>query len=123
MLMRWTNLLSASATSGSGFLVTSRVVSRPSMESGRLYRHLRHRQSAPGHSLLANGLPEHPRLFLGSDGFPRDAQPAAARDLNSAIEAGWSGFAIAERLPLANIARADEWVEHPNRPGRVVVTI
>ncbi len=62
-------------------------------------------------------------FFLGSDDFPKDAKIAAARDLNGALEAGWSGFEIAERVPLAEIARAHELVEHPVRPGRVVVTL
>jgi NADPH:quinone reductase len=60
-------------------------------------------------------------FFLGSDDFPRDAKALAAEDLNSALEAGWSGFDIAERIPLAEIARAHELVEHPVRRGRVVV--
>jgi NADPH:quinone reductase len=62
-------------------------------------------------------------FFLGSDDFPAEAKIAAAHDLNAALEAGWSGFEIAERVPLAEIAHAHELVEHPARPGRVVVTI
>jgi NADPH:quinone reductase len=31
-------------------------------------------------------------FFLGSDDFPRDAKVLAAKDLNAALEAGWSGF-------------------------------
>jgi NADPH2:quinone reductase len=62
-------------------------------------------------------------FFLGSDDFPKDAKIAAGRDLNGALVAGWSGFEIAERVPLAEIARAHELVEHPMRPGRVVVTL
>jgi NADPH2:quinone reductase len=62
-------------------------------------------------------------FFLGSDNFPKEAKIAAARDLNAALEAGWSGFQIAERIPLAEIARAHELVEHPTRRGRIVVTI
>jgi NADPH2:quinone reductase len=61
--------------------------------------------------------------FLGSDDFPKETKIAATRDLNSALEEGWSGFAIAERVPLTDIARAHELVEHPTRPGRVIVTI
>jgi NADPH:quinone reductase len=60
-------------------------------------------------------------FFLGSDDFPRDAKAVAAEDLNAALEAGWSGFDVAERIPLAEIARAHELVEHPVRRGRVVV--
>jgi NADPH:quinone reductase len=62
-------------------------------------------------------------FFLGSDDFPKEAKIAAARDLNAALESGWSGFEIAERIPLAEIARAHELVEHPTRRGRIVVTI
>ena len=64
------------------------------------------------------------RLFLlGSDDFPRDAKVSAARDLTAALEAGWPGFEIGERIPLAEIVRAHELVEHPARRGRVVVTV
>jgi NADPH2:quinone reductase len=62
-------------------------------------------------------------FFLGSDDFPKDAKIAAARDLNRALEAGWPGFEIAERIPLSEIARAHELTEHPVRRGRVVVTL
>jgi NADPH:quinone reductase len=60
-------------------------------------------------------------FFLGSDDFPKQAKIQAAQDLNSALEAGWRGFEIAERIPLAEIARAHELSEHPVRPGRIVV--
>src|SRR5262249_2862262 len=60
-------------------------------------------------------------FFLGSDDFPKAAKIQAALDLNAALEAGWSGFEIGERIPLAEIARAHELVEHPARPGRVIV--
>jgi NADPH:quinone reductase len=62
-------------------------------------------------------------FWLGSDDFPSEAKQAAARDLNAALEAGWPGFEIAERVPLEEIARAHEWIEHPPRPGRVVLLI
>ena len=62
-------------------------------------------------------------FFLGSDDFARGAKISAARDLNGALEAGWSGFEISERVPLAEIARAHDLVERPTRPGRVVVTL
>jgi NADPH:quinone reductase len=62
-------------------------------------------------------------FFLGSDDFPKDAKKLAAQDLNGALEAGWSGFEIAERVPLPDIARAHELAEHPVRRGRVVVTM
>ena len=62
-------------------------------------------------------------FFLGSDDFPVDAKMSAARDLNAALAAGWSGFRIAERIPPSEIARAHELAEHPVRPGRIVVTL
>ena len=62
-------------------------------------------------------------FFLGSDDFPKEAKVQAARDLNTALEAGWSGFEIGERIPLADIARAHELVEHPVRHGRIVVVL
>lgn len=62
-------------------------------------------------------------FFLGSDDFSSEDNAAAVRDLNLALDAGWSGFEIAERVPLPEIARAHELVEHPRKPGRVVVVI
>ena len=62
-------------------------------------------------------------FFLGSDDFAKEAKMSAARDLNGALAAGWSGFEITERVPLTDIARAHELVEHPPRPGRVVITL
>jgi NADPH2:quinone reductase len=64
------------------------------------------------------------RVFLlGSDDFPAEAKVAATRDLNDALQTGWAGFEIGERIPLAEIARAHELVEHPVRRGRVVLTV
>ena len=62
-------------------------------------------------------------FFLGSDDFPKDAKMSAAQDLNQALEAGWSGFEIGERIPLLDIAPAHELAERPVRRGRVVVTL
>jgi NADPH2:quinone reductase len=62
-------------------------------------------------------------FFLGSDDFTPEAKAAAARDINAALEAGWQGFAIGERIPLSEIVRAHELAEHPQHPGRVVVTL
>ena len=62
-------------------------------------------------------------FFLGSDNFPKEAKLQATQDLNAALEAKWPGFEIGERIPLADIARAHELVEHPVRPGRVVVVL
>ena len=36
--------------------------------------------------------------FLGSDDFPAEAKVAATRDLNDALQAGWSGFELADSL-------------------------
>jgi len=52
-------------------------------------------------------------FFLGSDDFPKDAKILATQDLNRALEAGWAGFEIGERIPLSDIARAHELAEHP----------
>jgi NADPH:quinone reductase len=62
-------------------------------------------------------------FFLGSDDFPKEAKSQAARDINAALEAGWAGFDIGERIPLADITRAHELAEHPVRRGRVVVVV
>jgi NADPH:quinone reductase len=60
-------------------------------------------------------------FFLGSDDFPKEAKLQAARELNATLQAGWPGFEIDERIPLADVARAHELVEHPVQRGRVVV--
>ncbi|HEX3438224.1 MAG TPA: NADPH:quinone reductase [Pseudacidobacterium sp.] len=62
-------------------------------------------------------------FFVGSDDIPSEAKIEAARDINRAFEAGWKGFEIAERFSLDDIARAQEFVEHPTKPGRIVVMI
>jgi NADPH2:quinone reductase len=62
-------------------------------------------------------------FFLGSDDFPADAKAAAARDLNAALDSGWTGLPIGDRVALADIARAHEMVEEAAGRGRVVVTI
>lgn len=62
-------------------------------------------------------------FFLGSDDFPPEAKVAAAQDLNAALEAGWAGFEIAERFPLADIVTAHERMERPVQRGRVIVII
>jgi len=61
--------------------------------------------------------------FLGSDDFPMQAKLEAVQDVNAALEAGWRGFEIAERIPIAEIAQAHELLEHPRRPGRLIVTV
>ena len=62
-------------------------------------------------------------FFVGSDDVPSDAKTEATRAINQALEAGWQGLDIAEIVPLDQIARAHELVEHPKKPGRIVVAI
>jgi NADPH:quinone reductase len=62
-------------------------------------------------------------FFVGSDDVPSDAKIEATRDINKALEAGWKGLDIAEIVPLDDIARAHELVEHPSKPGRVIVSM
>jgi len=62
-------------------------------------------------------------FFLGSDDFPPEAKEQAARDLNTALETAWPGFEIGDRISLSDMARAHELVEHPLRPGRIVVVL
>jgi NADPH2:quinone reductase len=62
-------------------------------------------------------------FFLGGDDFPPEVKKAAARAINAALEAGWSSFAIAERIPLSEIAQVHELAEHQQNPRRVVVTL
>lgn len=62
-------------------------------------------------------------FFVGSDDVPAEAKIEAARGLNQALEAGWQGLEVAEIVPLTQIARAHELVEHPSKPGRVIVAV
>jgi NADPH2:quinone reductase len=62
-------------------------------------------------------------FFVGSDDVPADAKIEATHDINKALEAGWKGLDIAENVPLDEIRRAHELVEHPTKPGRVIVTV
>src|SRR5579864_4932165 len=62
-------------------------------------------------------------FFVGSDDVPAEAKIDATRDINQALETGWQGLDIAEIVPLDQIARAHELVEHPAKPGRVIVSI
>src|SRR5215469_16216007 len=62
-------------------------------------------------------------FFLGSDDFPREAKIQATRDINAALEAGWPGFEIGERISLPEIARAHDLVAHPTSRGRVVIIV
>lgn len=62
-------------------------------------------------------------FFVGSDDVPPEAKIEATHDINGALEAGWQGLDIAEIVPLDQVARAHELVEHPVKPGRVIVAI
>jgi NADPH:quinone reductase len=62
-------------------------------------------------------------FFVGSDDVPADAKIEATRAINQALEAGWKGLDIAEIVPLDQIARAHELVEHPTKLGRVIVAV
>jgi NADPH:quinone reductase len=62
-------------------------------------------------------------FFVGSDDVPAEAKIDATRDINKALEAGWKGLDIAEIVPLDQIAHAHKFVEHPAKPGRVIVSI
>jgi NADPH2:quinone reductase len=59
----------------------------------------------------------------GSDDVPAEAKIEATLGLNQALEAGWQGLDIAEIVPLDQIARAHQLVEHPMKAGRVIVAI
>jgi NADPH2:quinone reductase len=61
--------------------------------------------------------------FIGSDDIPNDAKIEAAHAINQALEAGWQGLEIAKKFPLDGVAEAHEFVEHPTKSGRVIVTI
>ena len=62
-------------------------------------------------------------FFIGSDDVRTEAKIEATRAMNEALEAGWQGLEIAERFPLDDIAQAHDFVEHPPKSGRVIVTI
>lgn len=62
-------------------------------------------------------------FFVGSDDVPAEAKIDATHDITKALEAGWQGLDIAEIVPLDQIALAHELVEHPAKPGRVIVAI
>jgi NADPH2:quinone reductase len=61
--------------------------------------------------------------FLSNDDFPEPANEAATADLTAALVAGDLRYPIAARLPLAEIAQAQELAEHSAGKGRVVLTI
>jgi NADPH2:quinone reductase len=53
-------------------------------------------------------------FFIGSDDIPTAAKLEATRAINQALEAWWQGL---------EIAQAHEFVEHPTKSGRVIVTM
>ncbi|MFF4275264.1 NADPH:quinone reductase [Streptomyces sp. NPDC001536] len=75
------------------------------------------------------GIPFWPLLFnnvtlrlIGSDDFPAEAKRQAARDLTAAAAVGALRVAVAELVPLEEIAKAHDRVDAGSR-GRVLVTI
>jgi hypothetical protein len=69
-------------------------------------------------SWRAPGAPAEPSLCPGA---PAAAKVEAARDIDKALESGWSRFEIAGLLrSLKDIERAHEFVEHPTRRGRMI---
>jgi len=68
-------------------------------------------------SWRAPGAPAEPSLCPGA---PAAAKVEAARDIDKALESGWSGFEIAGTFALSDIERAHEFVEHPTRRGRMI---
>jgi NADPH:quinone reductase len=62
-------------------------------------------------------------FFIGSDDVPREAKVEATRAITHALEAGWQGQEIGASFSLGDIAAAHEFVEHPTKSGRVIVTI
>jgi hypothetical protein len=61
--------------------------------------------------------------FLGSDDLTPADKAEAARAINDTPAAEWTGFEIAERIPLEEIATVHERVESPALRGRVVVVL
>jgi hypothetical protein len=62
-------------------------------------------------------------FFVGSDDVPTEAKIEATRDINRSLETGWQGLDISEIVPLDQIARAHELVEHSTKPGRILIAI
>lgn len=64
------------------------------------------------------------RLYLiGSDDLPKEAQVAAANEINQALENGWRGYEISEIFELESIAKAHKTVEKGTVNGRIIVKI
>jgi len=62
-------------------------------------------------------------FFIGSNDFPTEVRFDATNAINRALESGWQGLPIAEIVPLGDIARAHELMEHPAKAGKVIVAI
>lgn len=60
--------------------------------------------------------------LLGSDDFTAAQKTDAIRAVSDALEAGWEGMPIAERLSLGDIAIAHERLETARPRGRVIVS-
>jgi NADPH2:quinone reductase len=61
--------------------------------------------------------------LVGSDDIPTSIKLDATRALNAALEDGWPGQHVAERVALDQIAQAHERVERGDCPGRVIVVM
>lgn len=61
--------------------------------------------------------------FLGSDDFTVAQKKAAAQDITSALESGWTGYEIGATYPLGEIATAHESVAQRLTRGRVVLDL
>ncbi len=60
--------------------------------------------------------------FLGSDDFTAAQKADGVRAIGDALEAGWEGMPIAERLSIEDIAIAHEHLETARPRGRVIVS-
>ncbi|KAA6212686.1 NADPH:quinone reductase [Streptomyces albofaciens JCM 4342] len=61
--------------------------------------------------------------LLGYDDFPREAVRLALPDITAAAAAAALRYPVAAVLPLDAVAEAHEAVEHPTRPGRVLLAL
>jgi len=61
--------------------------------------------------------------FLGSDDFTVSEKAKAASDLSAALAGEWSGYSIARRLSLEEVAQAHLAVESGTAGGRVILDL
>ena len=61
--------------------------------------------------------------FIGSDDFSVQEKRTAAETLTEMLRMGWHPHPVAERLPLAEIARAHELVESGRTRGRLLLDL